>query len=505
MKLFTAAQSRELDRKTIEEQAVPSLQLMETAAAALADAAESMAVNNSAAIFCGSGNNGGDGIAAARILASRGFSVRAFLIGNRAKLTEDAAAMERRLIACGHSLEDYNGCLEQLEFIKASGVLVDAMLGTGLNNPVHGKYAEVIELINSLSIPTVAADIPSGISADTGAVLGCAVKADRTITFGYPKIGQFIEPGCVKAGRLTTADIGILPDTEILDACQTFSFTDVELKNAVPKRDPLTHKGSYGKLIILGGSVGYTGAPYLAAQAAVRSGAGLVFLGVPEDIYQIEAVKCSEAMPFPLKCVGGMTDGNESSVIAAVNEKLKSCTVCLAGPGMGRGTQTTALIAHILGSSRIPVILDADGINALSENIDILDRAACPVILTPHEAEFARIGGHINGDRLEAARGFAMKHNCYLVLKGHRSITAFPDGRCYINTSGNAGMAKGGSGDVLSGIVAALCGQLPLETAIPAAVYIHGYAGDLAAKKYGEYSMTPSDIISMLPEAFPGS
>lgn len=505
MKLFTAAASRELDRRTIEEHGVPSLQLMENAATALADAAVRMAVSATVSIFCGSGNNGGDGIATARIMASRGFTVRAFLVGKREKLSADSAAMERQLKACGLKLEEYSRTAEQLEFIRSSGVLVDAMLGTGLNSPVSGKYAEVISLINSLDIPTVAADIPSGVSSDTGEVLGCAVKADETITFGFPKLGQFIEPGCVKVGNLAVADIGILPDEEIFNACKAYAFTDEMLKNAVPKRNPLTHKGSYGKLIILGGSVGYTGAPYMAAQAAVRSGAGLVFLGVPEDIYPVEAVKCTESMPFPLKSAEGKTDGTNDDVIAAVSEKLNSCMVCLAGPGMGRGEQTNALISYILENSRIPVILDADGINALSENIDILDRAACPVVLTPHEAEFARIGGVINGDRLAAARSFAMEHNCYLVLKGHRSITAFPDGRCYINTSGNPGMAKGGSGDVLAGIIAALCGQLALETAIPAAVYLHGHAGDLAAKKYGEYSMTPSDIISMLPEAFPGS
>ena len=505
MRLFTAEESRELDRKTIEEHGVPSLVLMENAAAALADAAADIARTNSVVIFCGSGNNGGDGIAAARILAERGFAVKAYLVGNRGKLSCDAAVMEQRLENCGLVLEDYTGSDEQIEITKASGVIIDAMLGTGLNSAVRGTYAEVIELVNSLNIPVAAADIPSGVSSDTGEVLGCAVNADVTVTFGFPKMGQFVEPGCVNVGRLIIADIGILADEKIFNDCSTFAFTDSDLINAIPKRNQLTHKGSYGKITVFGGCVGYTGAPYLAAQAAVRSGAGLVFLGVPEDIYAIEAVKCTGAMPFPLKCVDGRLDGTNAVVLDAVDNKLKSCTVCLAGPGMGRSRETEALIYHILENSKIPVILDADGINALSGNIDILDRAACPVILTPHEAEFERIGGVIGNDRIAAARNFAREHNCVLVLKGHRSITAFPDGRVFINTSGNAGMAKGGSGDVLSGIIAALCGQLPFYSAIPAAVYIHGRAGDCAAEKYGEYSMTPSDIIAMLPEAFPGS
>ncbi len=505
MKLFSAADSRELDRKTIEEHGVPSLQLMENAATALSDAAEKLAASKSAAIFCGSGNNGGDGIAAARILNSRGFSVRVFLVGSKEKLSRDAAAMEERLVECGLTLEEYTGSDGALEFIRSAGVLIDAMLGTGLNNPVRGKYSEAIELINSLEIPTVAADIPSGVSSDTGEILGCAVKADATVSFGFAKIGHFIEPGCVNVGDLTVADIGILPDKDIFESCKDKAFTKTTLKNSIPKRQKLSHKGSYGKLLVLGGSVGYTGAPYMASQAAVRSGAGLVFLGVPEDIYTIEAVKCTESMPFPLKALDGKINGKKDSVLAAVEEKLKSCTVCLAGPGIGRSEQTEALIEHIILNSKIPVILDADGINALAGNIDILDRAACPVVLTPHEAEFARIGGMINGNRLAGARSFAEAHKCYLVLKGHRTITAFPDGSCVINTCGNPGMAKGGSGDVLAGIIAALCAQLPLETAIPAAVYLHSRAGDIAAERYGEYSMTPSDIIALLPEAFCGS
>lgn len=502
MKLFTAEQSRELDRRTIEEHGVPSLQLMENAATALTDVAESMAISKTAAIFCGSGNNGGDGIAAARLLAERGFTVRAFLVGNREKLSRDAAEMERRLVACGITLEDYAGNTDQLAYTADAGVVIDAMLGTGLNNPVKGKYAEVIEIINAVNVPVVAADIPSGISADTGEILGSAVEADATVTFGFPKIGQFTEPGCVKAGNLTVADIGILEDESIFAQCKVNAFTEKDAKRAIPKRNPITHKGSYGKILILGGSVGYTGAPYLAAEAAVRSGAGLVFLGVPEEIYPIEAVKCTEAMPFPLKSAKCKIDGRDTGVLAAIDEKLQTCTVCLIGPGMGRSPETAKLVAHVLKKSNIPVILDADGINALADNIDILDRAACPVILTPHEGEFARIGGLIKGDRVKAAQDFAMQHNCYLVLKGHRSVTAFPDGSCYINTCGNAGMAKGGSGDVLAGITAALCGQMPLEKAVPTAVYIHSCAGDAAAEKYGQYSMTPSDIISLLPVAF---
>ena len=505
MKLLTAAQSRELDRRTIEEHGVPSLTLMENAAAALAEKAAELALRPAAAVFCGSGNNGGDGVAAARLLKGKGFDAAVFLVGSREKLTADCRAMAERLAACGLTLEDWEGTEEQKAFAERSGVLVDALLGTGLNSPVRGKYAEVIRYLNSLPVPTVAADIPSGVSADTGEILGEAVEAAATVTFAYPKLGHFVEPGCVKVGALTVADIGILDDEEILNSVKTFAFTDEDATGLLPRRLPLSHKGDYGRLLLLGGSVGFTGAPWLAAEAAVRSGAGLVYLGVPADIYPIEAVKCAEAMPFPLAARNGRIDGQDPAVLALLAPRLESCDVCLAGPGLGRGAETEELIFWLLENARCPLILDADGINALSGHIDRLDRAACPVVLTPHEGEFARLGGVPGSDRLGAARAFAAEHGCVLVLKGHRTITAFPDGRAWVNTGGNPGMAKGGSGDVLSGVLAALTARLPPEKAVPFGVWLHSRAGDLAAARYGENSMTPTDMISLLSEAFPGS
>ena len=260
----------------------------------------------------------------------------------------------------------------------------------------------------------------------------------------------------------------------------------------------ITHKGSFGRDLILGGSIGYTGAPLLSSRAAVRSGAGLTYLGVPEKIYSIAAAKCLEEMPFPLPC-----DEAGHIALAAkeqIFQKLAACNVCLIGPGLGRTKDLTKLIAEILSHSKIPLVIDADGINAVSENINVLDEASCPVILTPHEGEFARLGGDLaSQSRLEAARHFAVSHHCTLVLKGHRTVSAFPDGQVYINTTGNPGMAKGGSGDVLSGIIASLVGQkLAIKEAVCAGVYIHSKAGDLCRDKFGEYFMTPSDLIGML-------
>ena len=506
MELFTAEQSRRLDSGTILGHDVPSLELMENAAMALACEAEREARGSSAAVFFGSGNNGGDGAAAARILAGKGWSVRAFFVGNREKLTHDCSEMVRKMESAGICAEaGWRGAGAD-EFLHGCGVIIDALLGTGLNSAVRGAYADAIELINSLDVPVVSADIPSGMSADSGAALGVAVRADATVTFGFPKIGLFVEPGCVYTGKLTVADIGIVPDKNIFSCCKTFSYTGGDARAALPARPPLSHKGSYGKLLVIGGCVGYTGAPWLASQAAVRSGVGLVFLAVPDAIYGIEAVKCTEAMPFPLPSTkDGKIDGLAESTIRKISEKLHDCNACIAGPGMGRGEEGVALIKYLLENYTGTLILDADGINALSGNIDILDRAACHVVLTPHEMEFKRIGGEIGENRLEAARNFAQRHGCTLVLKGHRSVTALPDGKCFVNTCGNSGMAKGGSGDVLSGMAGALCAQLEPEAAVPLAVYLHSRAGDLAAERYGEYSMTPGDIISLLPEAFSGS
>ena len=269
---------------------------------------------------------------------------------------------------------------------------------------------------------------------------------------------------------------------------------------ALPVRKPDTHKGDYGKCLIAAGSVGYTGAASMAAHAAVRAGAGLVFLGVPEPIYAIEAVKNDEVIVFPLPSEDGRLGKGAADELRA---RLETCDTALIGPGLGRSEGVTETVLALLRSSRAPLVLDADGINAVSEHIHVLYEAPCPLILTPHEGEFARLGGDIRAlGRAAAAERFAREYGCILVLKGHRTITAFPDGELFLNTTGNAGMAKGGSGDVLAGVLAALLGQgLPLKKAVPYAVWLHGRAGDLAAAKFGEYSMTPCDMIGFLGEA----
>ena len=272
------------------------------------------------------------------------------------------------------------------------------------------------------------------------------------------------------------------------------------LKAALPPRRIDGHKGTFGKLLIIGGAVGYTGAPYLAAAAAVRTGCGLVSLGVPESIWPVEAVKCVSAMPFPLPEENGMLSGK---ALPQILEKLSGCDVLALGPGLGRSRQTAELVWELLKTEK-PVVLDADGINALAGHIDILDaRRGKITVLTPHDVEFARVGGDLScGDRAAAARDFAVTHGCVLVLKGHRTVTAAPEGGTLVNTTGGSGLAKGGSGDVLTGVIASLLAQRAgAVQAAAAGVWIHGRAGDLAERELTAYGMTPEDTVNHLPPA----
>lgn len=278
--------------------------------------------------------------------------------------------------------------------------------------------------------------------------------------------------------------------------------TETEKPNSpvrLPKRARESSKRDYGRLLILAGSRGYTGAPSFASRAAVRGGAGLVWLGVPESIYAVTAVKNDEAMPFPLPCdaQGRLT----AEALPEVEARLERMSCLAIGPGLGRSAGVTEFVQGALAASRVPTVVDADALWALSRDMTSLEDAACPLVLTPHEGEFAMLGGLLDGDRVASARRFASRWGCTLVLKGSGSVVAFPDGECYVNQTGNPGMARGGSGDVLTGLMAAMLCQLPFRDAVRAAVYLHGLAGDMAAGELGEYGMTPTDMIRLLPAA----
>ncbi|MDR1217815.1 MAG: NAD(P)H-hydrate dehydratase [Oscillospiraceae bacterium] len=500
MKLAGRALIREIDRYAIDELGIDSIELMKRAAEHVADAALELLPRSGGrvAVFCGSGNNGGDGMGAAVSLLRRGLDVRVFLVTPRDALTADASEMEAGLRELRSCLEEFDNSGEMRGFTQTCDVIIDAMFGVGMRSELAGMALEAAELINSSGARVVAADIPSGVAADTGVVAGKAVLADITVTFSLAKPGHFLPPGCEHCGEIRVRDIGI-PE-EVVSGAASKLFTVGAEDITLPSRARDTHKGDYGRDVIFAGSVGYTGAPVLAGRAASRLGAGLVHVGVPQSVYGIVAAKCEGEMAFPLAC--GEDGGLSDAAAVTATEYLKRCDAVLAGPGLGTGKGVKSLVYELITTSKIPVILDADGINALEGNIDILGKASCPVILTPHGGEFSRLAGEIRpGERLNAAAAFASKYGCILVLKGYRTITALPDGSAYINTTGGPALAKGGSGDVLAGMILALAGQgFPLKDAVLAAVCLHGMAGDVCAERYGEYSATVGDLLGALPE-----
>jgi hydroxyethylthiazole kinase-like uncharacterized protein yjeF len=508
VRISGAKEMKGADERAIFERGIPSLTLMETAAGSIAKAVIDIlgSLNKRRiVVFSGSGNNGGDGLAAARILKLEGADVGVWMTGSRDRVTRDTAVMLARALECSIPVRDFSTA-EAKSDCKGADVIIDAMFGIGLNSHMRGAARDAVNIINSCSAAVVAADIASGVEADTGRVLGCAVNADVTVTFSCAKPGHLIEPGCCCTGKLIIADIGLPDDLVESSLLDVDVFTRREAGERLPVRRPVSHKGDYGKILVIAGSRGYSGAPSLAASAASRAGAGIVWVGVPACIYPIVAQKSSEVMPVPLPddSAGSSWRGGALTMEALepLRAKLESATVCLIGPGLGRSEETQRLIREIISGCSVPLVIDADGINALEGHIDLLKSARCPVILTPHEGEFARLGGDIEKHgRLYAAQSFAAENKCTLVLKGHRSITVSPGGRAFVNTTGNAGMAKGGSGDVLAGVIAALVGQgaEPFDAAA-AGVWIHGAAGDAAAAKFGMYSMSPDDTISALSE-----
>ena len=487
MKRLVSAEKMKQLEKRVFDLGVDSFAVMEKAALRIADEIVARTdVSAKILVVCGKGNNGGDGLAVARMLKMSGYDVTVCL-----PFGEPATADAQKNFEIVKKL-DIN--ITQPADFSGFDVIIDALLGTGLCKDVESDIPEKINLSGAY---VVAADIPSGISSDTGAVCKTAVKADLTVALGFKKYGHLVYPGKEYCGQTVVHDIGIPFD----GWCDTFE-TDVEfVRNTVPAPKNNVHKGDMGKLSVIAGSRGFTGAATLCCEAALKSGSGLVTLFTPENLNEIYEKKLTEAMTLPLKCENSI----DADLLLEHADKLKASDAVVIGPGLGKECDAVKIIKFLF-ENEIPTVIDADGINALSANINILSEKKGEVILTPHMGEFSRLTGgsveEILMDRLGMARKFAVEYGVTLVLKGPGTIIVRPDGKAYINHTGNSGMATGGSGDVLSGIIGAFLARgIPAAESAVAAVYIHGLAGDIAAGKLGRESMLPTDTISCLPDA----
>jgi NAD(P)H-hydrate epimerase len=508
MIVVTAAQMREMDRLTIQKYGVPSLTLMERAGQGIAQAIVERFLRNAkkgVLVVAGKGNNGGDGFVVARLLKKKRIPCEVALLARQDELSPDAAHnLEAFLKLNGKvsemTVDDVNSLRERA---RKSGLVVDAILGTGIKSEVRGLYADAITAINACGVPVVAVDIPSGVHTDTGVPLGVAVQSEMTVALGFAKRGEVIYPGIGYVGELIIADIGIAaeaiaevnPDTELLD--------HETVRRLVPRRAPDTHKGTYGHVLVIAGSRGKTGAAILACRAAMRSGAGLTTLAAPRSLNNIFASSLIEVMTEPLR--DNAAEEVETLSDDDLRRLLERKDVLLFGPGIGVTPATQNNLRWLLRNLAIPWVIDADGLNNLALEIDRLKQAKTAPVLTPHPGEMARLTGkstaEVNRDRVEIARSFALEHHCHVILKGARTVIATASGKVFINPTGNPGMASGGMGDALAGILAALLAQgLAPEDAMKLGVYLHGLVGDRVAASKGGIGLIASDIIEGLPE-----
>jgi hydroxyethylthiazole kinase-like uncharacterized protein yjeF len=507
MKLVTASEMRELDRRAIQNLGIPSLVLMENAGRTTYQILrrEFPALQGEVAVVAGRGNNGGDGFVVARYLANAGMPVAVFLLGERDKVSGDARVNLDILAQLGVGVEevlteeDLNPATHRL---AKAGLIVDALLGTGLNSPVHGLMATLIERLNHLRAPVLAVDIPTGLSADTGEVLGVALKAAVTVTFGWPKLGQIVPPGRDYVGRLWQVDISIPPK---LAAKVTLEITQAQdLRGLLPPRAFGSHKGTFGHLLVLAGSEGKTGAATLTSEAALKAGAGLVTLGIPASLNDILEVKLTEVMTVSLpEAVGVRALGKMA--LAPIRDFVGEKFTLALGPGLGTHPETRELVCRLVQDLPQTMVIDADGVNNLAADTSCLLDAAGPRILTPHPGEMSRLVGlsvkEVQDRRLEVARETAAKFGITLVLKGAQTLVAAADGRVSLNPTGNPALASGGTGDVLTGLIGGFLAQgLNTWDAARLGVYLHGLAADYFADQYGLRGMVAGDLIDVFPD-----
>lgn len=497
---LTAAQMREAEQSAEAKHGMPSGLLMENAGRGLAEVARSVAGEGGRfAVLCGPGNNGGDGFVAARFLRESGARVAVALVGDAAKLTPEARRNVTALLGYGVTVV----AVDALPELGRGDVVVDALFGTGLSRAPAGPFAEAIARIarwREAGAKVVAADVPSGLQSDTGEAFEPCVVADVTVSFGFLKRGQVLEPGASLCGELRRVDIG-MGDAAARDITgpELLLVEESDARGVLPVRRQDSHKGTYGHVLVVAGSRGKSGAAAMVARSALRSGAGLVTVATRGDVLDVVLGYAPEVMGIPLDASGPLGPADLEAVVAAAEKK----DALVIGPGIPRGPETTAFLGELLARIDCPAVLDADALNAVSEDLSVLRRAKAPLLLTPHPGEMSRLSGkstkEVQAHRVMLAREFAMAHGVTLVLKGARTLIAHSDGSVYVNPTGNPGMATGGSGDVLSGVCGALLAQgLRLPEAAWTAVYAHGLAGDLAARKRGMMGLVATDIIKGL-------
>ena len=496
---------RTLDRWTIEH-GTPGHVLMERAGAGAVRVLRERLrrPRGPVVVVCGRGNNGGDGFVVARHLRRARVPVEVWLAARPEEVRGDAARMLaawRRARGAVRALAAPADVEALARRLARAAAVVDALIGTGLNAPVAGVAAAVIAVINACGAPVLAVDIASGLSADTGAPLGAAVRATVTATFGYPKVGQLMYPGVEHTGLLAVVDIGIPREALAAVAPGTVLLESEEVGAHLPPRRRDAHKGDFGHVLVIAGSRGKTGAALLAAQAAARSGAGLTTLAVPATLQAVLEAQVREAMTAALADTGdgaaALADGAAASALIAD----RGAVVC--GPGLGQASATRELVRHVVRQCTAPLVLDADGLNAVAGTSVLRDRPG-PTVVTPHPGEMARLSGgdtaRVQADRLGAARAFARAERVVVVLKGARTVIASPAGATAICPTGNPGMASGGTGDVLAGVIGALLAQgLAAYDAATLGVFAHGAAGDAVAARQGEVGLLASDLLTELP------
>jgi hydroxyethylthiazole kinase-like uncharacterized protein yjeF len=508
MKIVSAAEMREIDRATSERFGVPSLSLMEKAGSAVAEfVLHEYPSARSVGVICGKGNNGGDGFVVARKLQEAGREVLVLLLANPAELRGDAAAMFEKLPVkpvLASSGVDLNA--DRARLVVKADVLVDAILGTGFRPPVKGLYADAIHALNTSTAPIVAVDIPSGADSDSmqsGNEL--RARADAVVTFTAPKLAHVLAE--LTPGPVVVSPIGS-PDEAVVSSLDLNVTTPQDIAPLIGPRRRDANKGNFGHVLVVGGSLGKAGAAAMAGMSALRAGAGLSTVATALSVLSTVAGFHPELMTEPLHETDTGTISLRALEYGRFDELVKGKTVLAIGPGISRHSDTAEFVRTVVNRFRIPIVLDADGLNAFEGQVEQLSGRNQPLVITPHPGEMARLLGssvaEVQRDRLKAVRGFAREHELIVVLKGHRTLVAHPDGTVWVNTTGNPGMATGGTGDILTGMVAGMIAQHPdrLLDAILTAVYLHGLAGDAAREAMGEHSLTATDLVTTMPEAF---